>query len=95
MTTYAILDENGKIKKIISALKEIEKLIDNLPNLIISNKERVIIKKEIVTETVKEYYETYPNDKRKKPKLVKKEYYDIDGKLIKEVVVDKKSVELF
>lgn len=70
---------NNDVKKLYSKL---EKMIADVTNVMITGKEKVIVKEKEVQVIIKQYYEIFPEDKRKKPKLHKTEKYDSNGKLI-------------
>ena len=90
MAERAILDNDGKITKIMKALQEIKQLIKSMEhNVLYTGKERVIVKEKIITHKEIQYWECFPKDKRKKAKLIKKETIDEKGVKIKERINNK------
>ena len=86
MNNRGILDCRGMVTKINEHIKNFEQWMkDTQENVFITGKEKVVIKEKVVKETTKEYYETFPDDKRKKPKKIKTEYFDENGNKIREV----------
>lgn len=76
-----IVDEKGKLLKMKEYVEEMKEAKENFANVLISLKERVIIKEKKVYVKTKEFYQVFPDDKRKKPVLIKKETYDEHGNL--------------
>jgi hypothetical protein len=61
--TREIFEQDCKIRKIMSKLDELEKILETIPNLFINGGEKVVVKERIIKETKKIYWK---EDKRTK-----------------------------